>query len=199
MSDVPSPPPPPGPPPTAPPPPAPALSDHDPRAAKPPRPDVRLGGWLAVGGSVIAIVGTFLTWLSVNGTAYNGYDTYATVSGFDLNYVENPGYFVWIGALTVVGLGIALIAAGRVLAVAIIGVVMSSLGVLFGIFFWAMVANADLVGDRPDLSALEAAGDGSVGVGLALPLIGAGIALAGTIMALAKRRRWPEGDVPVLS
>ena len=76
-------------------------------------------------------------------------------------------------------IGTALFFAGRVLAVAIIGIVFAVIALFIGL---AMVSIAS---DTADF------GDGSIGFGAILQPIAPLVTLAGSIVATAKRRKWP--------
>jgi hypothetical protein len=161
-----------------PPPPAPvygAPTYGAPVAAKPPRPVVTAGAGLMVGGALLGVIGSFLTWFTLEGETYNGF------GGTGADDVRDGPVFVFL-AVVVGGLGIAMLAARRNLAMAIIGVVFAAFAVL--------AALADL-GDVSDLKDLADAfgADFSTGPGLYLVLVGGLIGLAGSIAALAKRRR----------
>lgn len=140
---------------------------------KGPRPKVPVGGWLMVAGSALALIGVFLPWVSALGESINGMDDFI---GREFDLTESPGSVTIIGALIGLGLGITLVAAGRVLAVAILGVVASAIGVILGIGLVAIASDmADFVG-------------GDLGIGAIVQPIGPIVALAGAIVALAKRR-----------
>jgi hypothetical protein len=143
--------------------------------AKPPRPDVRLGAILTIVGSVISIIGVFLPWLSDGGESQNGTGIFL---GSDFTIYENPGAAVILFAVVTAGLGIALFFAGRVLAVAIIAIVVASIALLIGI---GMLGIAN---DTADF------GGGSLGFGAILQPIAPLITLAGAIIATSKRRRF---------
>lgn len=142
-------------------------------APRAPRPKVTVGAVLLIAGSALALIGAFLPWLTFGGETANGFDTYVTS---DFQELEAPGLVVVFGAITGLAFGIALLAAGRVLAVAILGIVFAALGVIIGLALWAIVADS-LQGQL-----------GSVGIGLILQPIGPAIALVGAIIATATRR-----------
>lgn len=146
-------------------------------APRGPRPKVTVGAALLIVGSALALVGAFLPWLSGAGETLNGFDTYLTS---DLQELEAPGVVVIIGGLIGLGFGIALLAAGRVLAVAILGIIFAAFGIIIGLALWAIVADS-LEGQFA-----------SVGVGLVLQPVGPAIALIGAIIATATRR--PSGS-----
>jgi hypothetical protein len=137
---------------------------------------VKLGAILTLVGSLISIVGVFLPWVSEGGDSQNGTGVFLSS---DFTIYENPGAAVIFFAVVTGGLAIALFFAGRVLAVAIIAIVMAAIALLIGI---GMIGIAS---DTADF------GDGSVGFGVILQPIAPLITLAGAIVATSKRRRWP--------
>ncbi len=144
--------------------------------AKPPRPQVKTGVTIAVLGSVLMIVGSFLSWFSID----SGFGESESITGFTKLAGESKDgpAFVFLGVV-VGGLAIAMFFAGRVLAVAIVAVVFASFAVLA------------VIVDLSDVSDLITLFDGSIswGPGLWVILVGAGMGLSGSIAALAKRRR----------
>lgn len=168
MTDLPAPPPPSSPPP---PPPAPygGAPGFGTAPSKPPRPKRPVAGWLMVGGAIVAIVGCALNWFSVG-----DYD----VNGFTKTLGENnDGAAFTFFAVVIIGLGIAIVAAGRVLACAIIGIVVSA--------FLCLGATSD-ISDVNDLKTFELV---SVGPGLYVVLLGGLVSLAGSIWITSIRRR----------
>lgn len=152
---------------------------------KGPRPRATAGGALMIAGGALAVIGVFLPWVSVDGgSSINGMDDFLMS---DLSVVESPGIVGLIGGLIGIGLGLALVLAGRVLAVAIVGVVGAALGLLIG-FGLTAIANDT----KDSLSFLDA----SLGIGAILQPIGALVALAGAITALARRRVRDDSGVP---
>lgn len=148
---------------------------------KPPRPRVPVAGALLLVAAVVVMVGCFLPWVSFAGGDLNGFD-----DGFylDEEVYDAPAALAAFGAVLLAAFGITLLAAGRVLAIAIISVVAAGLGLFVALFYLVMCS--DMV---DDLSLLDA----SVGVGVILQPIGALLAIAGGIVALVKRRRFPAG------
>jgi hypothetical protein len=129
-----------------------------------------------IAGSVVALIGVLLPWVSVFGESGNGLDDFINE---DFEVTESPGTVAIIGAVITIGLAIALLVAGRVLAVAIIAVVVSAIGAFLGVGLLGIAGQtADFV-------------DGDVQIGAVLQPIGPLIALAGAIIVLAKRKR-PE-------
>jgi len=138
------------------------------------RPTVTVGAALLVAGGALLILGSFLDWFSLEGESFTGF------SGEGSETKDGP-VFVFLGVLAI-GFGVAMLAAKRMLAVAISGVVFSTLAVLAAFVDLGTVSN---LGDRLDLSGAEFAH----GPGLWVVLLGGLLALAGSITALAKRRR----------
>jgi hypothetical protein len=141
---------------------------------KPPRPVVTVGAALMVAGGALLILGSFLNWFTIEGEAFTGF------SGEDGDTKDGP-VFVFFGVVAA-GLGVAMLAAKRMLAVAIIGVVFSVLAML------AAFVDLGDVSDAKDLAGAFGI-EFSQGPGLWIILLGSLLALAGSIAALAKRRR----------
>jgi hypothetical protein len=147
-------------------------------SVRPPRPDVRLGAGLMILGAVLTIVGSVLPWLKIQGKNGNGFDDYISNSNGELKILKGPGK-IWIFfAIVVIGLGIGLFLAGRVLAVAILGIVFSAVGAFF------VLGSFGVASDTKDYS-----GEGSYQIGLYIGMIAMLMALAGSIIATSKRRR----------
>ncbi len=123
-------------------------------------------------GAVIMIIGIYLPWLDEGGETRNGMDLFFTTDG---DILDGPGQAVLVFAVILLGLGIALFFAGRVLAVAIIAIVMAAIAELVGLGMVG-IANEDVLG-------------GDLGIGVILQAIAPLGALAGSIAATAKRRR----------
>jgi len=145
-------------------------------ADKPPRPKVTIGSVLVIVGAAVAILGSFLNWFSVPSEDLD-------VTGFTEfeGETRDGPVFVFLGAV-LVGFGIAMLAAGRVLAVAILAVITATLVVLFGLVDFGDVSDAqDLIEGL--------GGEFEVGPGLPIIIVGGLVSLAGSIVALSKRRR----------
>ena len=140
-----------------------------------PRPAVPVGAVLMVIGGAMAAVGSFLTWFTVEGEDFTGFSKSGSGS------VKDGPYFLVFG-LALLGIGIALLLARKLLALTISGIVVAALTVIFAL--------ADL-GDVNDVKKLADVFDSSfsTGPGLYLCVFGGLIALAGSIVATAKRRR----------
>lgn len=181
MSSPPPPPPPlsnPPPPGWGQPPAAPAAYDLGP-AVKPPRPNVQVGAILTMVGGVLLAVGALLPWLKVTGETGNGLDDYIFENADGIRErAESPGSAWIFFGLVLLGFGIALFFAGRVLAVAILAIVVAGLSLIM-VFFGLGAAN-----DTKDFL-----GEGSVQFGIFVGFVGAGLAIAGSVASTAKRRR----------
>ena len=138
------------------------------------RPSVTVGAALLLLGGALLIIGSLLDWYTQFGRDVNGF---STVDG----ETRNGPVFVFFGVVAA-GFGVAMLAAKRMLAVAILGVVFSALAVLVAFIDLADVADAK---DEAPLLGLEL----TQGPGLWVILVGGLVALAGGIAALAKRRR----------
>jgi hypothetical protein len=148
-------------------------------AVRPPRPKVTTGAGIAVAGAVLMIVGAFLPWFKFDvGFGTQSFNGFSRGSG---DTVRDGPVFVFL-AVVVGGLAIALLAARRVLPVAIVAVVFAAFSVLAAI--------AD-ISDVSDLKKLSDLFDGGFkwGAGLWVILVGGMMGLGGSIAALAKRRR----------
>jgi hypothetical protein len=146
-------------------------------APKPPRPAARTGAGLLMAGGVIHMLAVFMPWYQGKGVpTLKGMDSFFTVDG--TGYIDAPGK-VWlvIGAL-LFGLGLATFIAGRILAVAILAVIVSIAGLFGAILGYGVVKN-----ER------DAQHVGDVAFGVNVGTLAIFAALAGSIQVLAKRRR----------
>jgi hypothetical protein len=116
------------------------------------------------------VVGTFLPWVTGDGGSASGWDL-ADLS----NESNDAGVYVAI-AVILTGLAVAMAVAGRMLAVAIIAVVIAAFATLAAIIDIGDDEGLDFLGLR-------------IGAGLYVILVAALVALAGSIWALAVRRR----------
>ena len=141
--------------------------------AKPPRPAVTVGaGMLALGG-VLLFAGSFMKWFTVDGESFTGF------SSGDGGSKDGP-IFVFLGVV-VLAFGIAQLVARKVLVVGILAIVFSALALLAAL---ADIGDVRNVVELADTIGVEA----SSGPGLWIILIGALIAMAGSIATVAKRR-----------
>jgi hypothetical protein len=123
---------------------------------------------LLAGGAVITL-GALLPWFEIAGESFNGFS--------DLGGEVKDGPAFVLFAIILAGFGVATLAAGRLLPIAILAVVIASFSTLAAIVDLTDVMDAvDFVG-------------ASTGPGLPIALVGSLLALAGSILALATRRR----------
>jgi hypothetical protein len=137
---------------------------------------VRGAAILLIVGALVSAGAVHLPWLSVDGETQTGTGVFVTI---DFELYDRPGDSVLVIAAALLGLGIALFFAGRVLAVAVIAIVFAAIGLIVAI---AMIGIVD--------DTRELVGRGSLGVGVIALVPGAALALGGSIWATVKRRRW---------
>ena len=127
---------------------------------------------LALGG-VLLIAGSFMKWFTFDGESFTGF------SSGDGGSKDGP-IFVFLGVV-VLAFGIAQLVARKVLVVGILAIVFSALALLAALADIGDVRNAVKLADSFGVEA-------SSGPGLWIILIGALIAMAGSIATVAKRR-----------
>lgn len=133
-----------------------------------------VGGLLLLGGAVLVVVGSFLTWFSFGDIDVNGFTEFGNRAA-DEETRDGP-VFVTL-AVILAGFGITTLAAKRLLPIAILAVIFASLSVIAGLVDYADIQDAqDVFGVEP-------------GPGLPVILLGSLVALAGGIVTLATRRR----------
>ncbi|MBI4884777.1 MAG: hypothetical protein HY826_12070, partial [Actinobacteria bacterium] len=146
--------------------------------SKAPRPAVAIGAALLTFGGVLMIVGSFLSWFEIDGETFNGFSE----GGENGDGTKDGPVFAVLGVLAL-SFGLVQLAARKVLALGIIGIVVGAFGLL------AAIADLSDVNDLVDLG--EAFGaDVSAGPGLYVVILGAAVAIAGAIATIAKRRIW---------
>lgn len=149
-------------------------ADWDDTADAAPRPV--LWSALILVSAILAVASAYVPWITdptMTGMAEFTFDDGTTVA-----QVPAPGSLTVMGGILIAGIGIALFAAGRMMALAIIGIVLSGLGVLAGLGLVVIIAQNQ-----------DAIAGSQMGIGaLAQPVIPM-IALAGSIGALVRRRR----------
>lgn len=151
---------------------------HATQPSKPPRPPVKVGSLLLIGGGAGLILGSLLPWVTVSGESLNGFSD----DSISLDGGSNGGPAFVFFAVLLIGFGIAQLAARRVLAVAILAVVFASFALIGTL---AEMGDVSDVIDFTDLFGLESSwGPGVPALGVA-SLVG----LGGGIATLAKRRR----------
>jgi hypothetical protein len=124
---------------------------------------------MLLAGAAVITLGALLPWFELAGESFNGFS--------DLGGEVKDGPAFVLFAIILAGFGVATLAAGRLLPIAILAVVIASFSALAAIVDLADVMDAvDFVG-------------ASTGPGLPVALVGSLLALAGSIVALATRRR----------
>lgn len=147
--------------------------------AQPPRPSTPVGGLLLLGGALLVGVGSFLVWFTFLGQDVTGF----TRQGFGDDETGDGVVFVFF-AIVLGAFGVTVLAAGRVLAVAIIAVVVAAFTALAALGKFADVQ------DLKDITETFGGDEVTIGPGLPVILVGSLLALAGSIVVLSKRRRW---------
>ena len=145
--------------------------------AKPPRPAIPVAGWLMIAGAALVIIGTFIPWKTAGSQSINGFDEYVTLTDEGI-LTQTPGGIFIFFALVMLAFGITALAAGRVLAVVIIGIVVAAGLALFS------AGELAIYGDNDNFY-----GGGDLSAGIPVMLVGSLVALAGSIVGCAKRRR----------
>jgi hypothetical protein len=138
-------------------------------AAAPPRPKAPTAAGLMLGGAVVMVIGAFLTWFTIGDLDISGFTEFG---GEERDGPAFVGFAVILAAF-----GITTLAARRLLPIAILAVVFAGFAVIFAL------------ADYSDVADLEDAGLAEAGPGLPVVIVGTLVALAGGIVALAKRRR----------
>lgn len=140
-----------------------------------PRPKVAIAAVVVLGGGALMTLGSFLTWLDFDQLSFNGFTT-----GLD-SFTNVNGVFFLVSGLIVVGCGGGQLAANKILALGIVGIATSAIGLLIGL---------KVLGDVTDLVDLFTAlgADAATGVGLYVVIAGAIAALGGSIATVAKPR-----------
>lgn len=138
------------------------------------------------------MLGTFLPWVTSRGQSLNGMDNYYCASGeciatdetFDAEYlrsgaieIEAPGRAAFVGAAILAAFGLVLVLAGRVVAIAVLALVSSSLGLLVSLGLYAV---SDRVTDTWRF-------DATLGSGPLVVILSAAAGMVGSIVALAQR------------
>lgn len=133
------------------------------------RPKCRAGAILLLAGAAVITLGALLPWFEFAGESFNGF---SDIGG---EVKDGPAFVLF--AIILAGFGVATLAAGRLLPIAILAVVIAS--------FSALAAIVDLADVMDAVDFVEA----STGPGLPVALVGSLLALAGSIVTLATRRR----------
>lgn len=153
-------------------------------AVKPQRPPVVVGSVLLILGGALMVVGSFLNWLSVDAPTLTSFGVDLSFNGFGGEGETKDGpVFVFL-AVVLVAFGVTMLAAKKVLAVAILSVVVASLALLA-----AYVDVKDVRDSIDELKTLDNAITATMGPGLWVVLAGAVVGLVGGIATLAVRRK----------
>jgi hypothetical protein len=148
------------------------------------RPRVRAASVLVLIGASMVMAGAVLPWLEDNSYRLTGTRTFWGRQNNGWREVIAPGRFMIVLAVVVGVVGLVLLVMNRVVAVAVLGVIMSTISFFFNL------ACLSVVNDTQEK--LQA---GNIGPGVPIAIVGAAAALAGSILATARRRRAaPEGD-----
>lgn len=160
-----------------------------------PRAKATVGAAILLIGLAAAIIGAFLPWVTSDGESVNGFDNYYCVDELDciaspekipeseftfggtITRLETPAILSVIGVAVTAAFALVLLLGGRRVWAAIVSLVLSAFGA-FGALLFLVVAgsSADNVG-------------GSVGIGVILQMVGALLAIAGSIVVLVKRNK----------
>ncbi len=137
------------------------------------------GAITMIAGALVAIIGTFLPWITFGNDSVNGYETYFIGDDFDAFEWNNPGAFV-VGAMVIVIItaGIVL-AAGRRVATWIISLLAAGFGGLM------TLGAIGAVGSVLDNSSFV--DDLTIGFGVGLCLLGAVVSGVGAIIVAVKK------------
>lgn len=146
-----------------------------------PRPSVLSAALLIIAGSVMVVAGAMLPWLEDSTYQLSGNRTFWGRQNEGWREVNAPGRFMIVLAVVVGIVGIVLLVMNRVVAVAVLGVIMSTISFFFNL------ACLSVVNDTQEK--LDA---GTIGAGVPVAIAGAAAALVGSITATAKRRRVVE-------
>ena len=145
-------------------------------APKGPRPEAKRGASLMMIGAAAHVLAVFLPWYQGAGRSLNGMDSFPTPNGYQL---EAPGRLWIVAGIVLFFLGLITWGFGRILGVAIAGVIIAFAELLFGVAidYQAVVNAVDL-----------ANGIGNPGAGIYIGFISILITIAGSIQVLSRRR-----------
>lgn len=143
-----------------------------------PRPTVLSASLLIIAGAVMVVAGAMLPWLQDGSYELSGNRTFWGRQNEGWREVTAPGRFMIVLAVVVGIVGIVLLVMNRVVAVAVLGVIMSTISFFFNLACLSVVNDTQ-----------EKLGAGRIGAGVPVAIAGAAAALIGSISATAKRRR----------
>lgn len=147
------------------------------------RPRVRAASVLVLVGATMVLAGAVLPWLEDRTYRLTGTRTFWGRQNNGWREVAAPGRFMIVLAVVVGIVGLVLLLMNRVVAVAVLGVIMSTISFFFNL------ACLSVVNDTQEK--LQA---GNIGPGVPIAIVGAATALAGSILATARRRRLALDD-----
>lgn len=146
-------------PPSAPPPPP---------SPPPPRVDP-LAGWLVTGGAAAVVVGAFLPWAKL---------TAPLVGTLSKPGTDGDGLITLIGGIIAGAVGVALLRGSNKRSLAIASLVVSAM--VLAVAVYDVIDLSSFMADAPDLAAV------SIGAGLWITILGAGAAVAGSVLWLRR-------------
>lgn len=130
---------------------------------------VPLAAWLMIAGAALLIIGAFLPWFTIGDTSISGMDEIGGES-------RDGPVFVGIGVIIAV-LGVVTLVWKRTLGVLIAALVVGAFALLAGVI------------DLSDIQELQDFFDVEAGIGLPVIIVGSALAMAGSIVGIAKRLR----------
>lgn len=149
-----------------------------PVAVAPQRPRVLVASMLVIVGAMMVFVGAVMPWLEDRTYRLTGTRTFWGRQNGGWREVAAPGRFMIVLAVVVGAVGLVLLIMNRVVAVAVLGVIMSTISFFFNL------ACLSVVNDTQEK--LQA---GNIGPGVPVAIVGAATALAGCVIATSTRRR----------
>lgn len=127
-----------------------------------------IAGALLIACGALMTLGSFLPWFELDGRSFSGMD--------ELGGETRDGpIFVGMGVV-LAALGAALLVWRRLIAIAIVAIVIAAFGLVAALI------------DYGDVQDIEEIFGGSAGAGLLVVILGTAAGVAGSIVALAKRR-----------
>lgn len=143
-----------------------------------PRPRVLGASMLVLVGAMMVFAGALLPWLEDRTYRLTGTRTFWGRQNDGWREVASPGRFMIVLAVVVGVVGIVLLVMNRVVPVAVLGVIMSTISFFFNLACLSVVNDTQ-----------EKLRAGAIGPGVPVAIVGAATALAGSVIATAKRHR----------
>ena len=153
---------------------APPPPPFPPAAARPPRQPVTVAASLVALGGALMIAGSVLHWFDLDNVTFNGF-----TSGLEDVTNVKGGIFGALG-IVVLGIGITQLLAKKIVALGIIGAVLSAIGLLVGL------KGLSDVNDLVSFGRLFGA-DVSTGPGLYVAVVGGVVGTIGSLVTVAKQ------------